>query len=151
MKTKQDKAYQYWFLNIKGFGGKKKTALLQKFGGAENIYREQEKTLRAGAGDDLAERILEARRSWNIFTEYEELCRQKIKFTCYGDDDYPGRLSEIPDPPAVLYYQGHLPGDEIPSVAIIGARACSEYGIYAAKEFGSKLGDRKSTRLNSSH
>ncbi len=140
MKTKQDKAYQYWFLNIKGFGGKKKTALLQKFGGAENIYREQEKTLRAGAGDDLAERILEARRSWNIFTEYEELCRQKIKFTCYGDDDYPGRLSEIPDPPAVLYYQGHLPGDEIPSVAIIGARACSEYGIYAAKEFGSKLG-----------
>ena len=59
MKTKQDKAYQYWFLNIKGFGGKKKTALLQKFGGAENIYREQEKTLRAGAGDDLAERILE--------------------------------------------------------------------------------------------
>lgn len=140
MRTEQEKAYQYWFLNIKGFGRKKKIELLGKMGSAENIYREKESALRAAAGEDQADRIQDAKKSWNIFTEYEKLREQKIRFTCYGDGDYPVRLSEIPDPPAALYYRGHLPSDEIPSVAIIGARACSEYGIYAAKEFGSKLG-----------
>lgn len=139
MKTEREKAYQYWFLNIRGIGRKKKIDLLREMGSAENIYRKQKGVAQA-LGENLADRILEAKENWNIFTEYERLCGQKIKFTCYGDPDYPGRLSEIPDPPCGIYYQGHLPSDEIPSVAIIGARACSEYGIYAAKEFGSKLG-----------
>ena len=136
---KQDKPYQYWLMNIKGPGKKRKTELIGKLGGAKEIYKASEKTLSSLAGEKAAASILEAKKNWDIFTEYEELCRQKIKFTCYGDPDYPGRLLEIPDAPFGLYYQGRLPSDNIPAVALIGARACSEYGIYAAREFGSKL------------
>lgn len=141
MNGKRDKPYQYWLMNIKGFGKKRKISLLRKLGSAEEIFRAGQETLCAAVGETAAGKIRESKSNWDIFTEYETLCGQKIKFTCYGDQDYPGRLSEIPDAPFALYYQGHLPSDEIPAVAIIGARACSEYGVYAAKEFGSKLAE----------
>lgn len=139
MKREQEKPYQYWLMNIKGLGKKRKLKLLQKFGSAETIYRADVGLLKEPAGEKGTEKILEAKRNWHILEEYEALCRQKIKFTCQGDGDYPERLINIPDAPFALYYQGELPSDDIPSVALIGARACSEYGAYAAREFGSKL------------
>lgn len=141
MNGEKDKPYKYWLMNIKGFGKKRKLSLLQKFGSAEEIFAAKEKVLCAVAGETVAGKIQESKKDWDILAEYEKLCGQKIKFTCYGDTDYPERLSEIPDAPFALYYQGHLPSDEIPAVAIIGARACSGYGVYAAKEFGSKLAE----------
>lgn len=141
MRAKQDKPYQYWLMNIKGAAKKKKVYLLQKLGTAQEVHGASEKELRALAGDKAAEKIMESKKIWNILEEYEKLCRQKIKFTCYGDPDYPVRLSEVSDAPFSLYYQGRLPSDRVPSVALIGARACSEYGVFAAKEFGSKLAE----------
>ncbi len=141
MKTENNKPYQYWLMNVKGAGRKRKMELLRKLGSAEAVYDAAEKELAALVGEKAAGRILEAKKDWDILAEYEKLCRQKIKFTCYGDADYPERLSEIPDAPFGLYYMGHLPSDKIPSVALIGARACSEYGMYAAREFGSKLAE----------
>ena len=137
-RTERENSYRYWLMNIKGLG-KKRISLLQKFGGAEEIYRASAGLIRAAAGEKAAAKIAEAKASWDILEEYEKLCGRKIKFTCYGDEDYPARLTEIPDPPFSLYYQGELPDDGMPSAALIGARACSEYGAYAAREFGSKL------------
>ena len=137
-RREQEKPYQYWLMNIKGLGKKRKRKLLREFGSAEEIYRASEGVLRAAA-DGAAEKIFAAKKVWNILEEYEMLCRQKIKFTCWGDKDYPKRLEGIPDAPFCLYYWGSLPSDEKPAVALIGARACSGYGAYAAGEFGSKL------------
>lgn len=139
MNREQEKPYQYWLMNIRGVGKKKKCRLLQELGCAEEIHRASEGMLRALAGEKAAEKILTVKRDWDILGEYEKLCRQKIKFTCYGEEDYPGRLAEIPDAPFSLYYQGRLPSDDLPAAALVGARACSEYGAYAAREFGSKL------------
>lgn len=139
MKEKQEKPYQYWLMNIKGLGKKRKLILLQNFGCAEEIYRASAGALQTLVGEKGAEKILQAKRDWDILEEYAALDRQKIKFTCQGDQDYPGRLLHIPDAPFALYYLGELPSNELPAVALIGARACSEYGAYAAGEFGSKL------------
>lgn len=141
MNGKGDRPYQYWLMNVKGTGKKRKISLLQKLGSAEEIYRAKQEVLSAAIGEAAAEKMQESKKGWNILEEYEKLCRRKINFTCHGDRDYPGRLTEIPDAPFALYYQGHLPSDKVPAVAIIGARACSEYGIYAAREFGSKLAE----------
>ncbi len=56
------------------------------------------------------------------------------------DKKYPGRLREIPDPPKQLYVLGRLPEEHLPSVALIGARDCSEYGRYVALRLGELLG-----------
>lgn len=134
----REKSYQYWLMNIKGLG-KRRRRLLQELGSAEEAYRASAELLQALAGETAAAKILTSKKDWDVPGEYEKLCRQKIKFTCYGDENYPKRLLDIPDPPFSLYYQGKLPEDDIPTAALIGARACSEYGAYAAGEFGSKL------------
>jgi len=48
----------------------------------------------------------------------------------------------IPDAPYGIFYKGTLPSNDILSVAIIGARDCSEYGSYVAGELGRFLGER---------
>jgi len=45
---------------------------------------------------------------------------------------FPTLLKHIHNPPKGLYIRGEIPGDDSPRVAIIGSRACSEYGISAA-------------------
>ena len=54
---------------------------------------------------------------------------------------YPPLLRAIPDPPAVLWLRGEAPPEllEQPSVAIVGARACSSYGRSVARTLGREL------------
>ncbi len=55
------------------------------------------------------------------------------------DPDYPERLRYIPNAPTTLYVKGSLPADDVPSVAIIGARDATDYGLDIARTFGAGL------------
>ncbi len=64
---------------------------------------------------------------------------QEIRELTPLDADYPERLRNIPDPPRTLYVRGSLPPDDMPTVAIIGARSASDYGLQVARSFGRAL------------
>lgn len=49
-----------------------------------------------------------------------------------GDEEYPGLLAEIPDPPPVLFLRGRELGDE-PAVALVGSRAATAVGLETAR------------------
>jgi len=49
-------------------------------------------------------------------------------FTIPSSDDYPRRLRDLCDPPAVLYYRGKLSALSARTVAIVGSRAATPYG-----------------------
>ena len=56
------------------------------------------------------------------------------------DADYPQRLRQLADPPAVLYWRGKkLRVDDEAAIAVVGAREPSEYGRMAAEKFGLEL------------
>lgn len=65
---------------------------------------------------------------------------ERIRKYTPGEEGYPGRLRELPDPPRELYVTGELPPEGQLAVAIVGARDCSEYGRYVAGELGRLLG-----------
>lgn len=49
---------------------------------------------------------------------------------CYDNKNYPQRLREIPDPPAVLYIDGFLPEiDDLVVIGMVGARRASQYAV----------------------
>jgi DNA processing protein len=56
---------------------------------------------------------------------------------CRCEDEYPARLRDLPDPPAVLHMAGD-PGcvgvDD--SVAVVGARRATPYGLTVARDLG---------------
>jgi DNA processing protein len=58
-----------------------------------------------------------------------------------GVAPYPSLLEAIPDPPAALWLRGKAAADVLgrPSVAIVGARACSSYGRSVARSLGREL------------
>lgn len=55
--------------------------------------------------------------------------------------EYPQRLREIPGAPGCLYVVGELPREDVPCVAVVGARECSEYGRGVAAWLGRELGN----------
>ena len=59
----------------------------------------------------------------------------EIQCVKVGDSRYPKKLLNIPEKPKELYYLGNLPREDVPSVAMIGARGCSAYG----KRFAGKI------------
>ena len=58
-----------------------------------------------------------------------------------GSGGYPPLLQSIPDPPPSLWLRGDAPAELLarPSVAIVGARACSSYGRSVARSLAREL------------
>lgn len=56
------------------------------------------------------------------------------------DPDYPPGLLDLADPPSVLFVQGRLPSPGTPSVAVVGTRSASAYGLSFATRLGRDLG-----------
>lgn len=65
--------------------------------------------------------------------------KKEIRRIRKSDAEYPMRLRQIPGAPKELYVIGCLPKEEQPSVAIVGARDCSEYGRKIAAWLGGSL------------
>jgi DNA processing protein len=64
-----------------------------------------------------------------------------FRFVGRSEGDFPSRLAAIHDPPLGLFVRGAAPLGLLdgPSVAIVGARACSPYGTAVALAFGREL------------
>ena len=99
---------------------------------------------------ELAARIKMTDRASEIFASlkkefdaeeiYEKLAQREARFVTPTDAEYPGRLSNIPDPPPALYVRGDLP--EGPSVALVGSRKASPTGLDAARRLAQTLCER---------
>lgn len=61
------------------------------------------------------------------------------------DEAYPRRLLKIKNPPQKLYVEGNEKLLTNKSLAIVGSRNCSEYGIKYTKEFAKELADKNIT------
>lgn len=74
---------------------------------------------------------------------YSELMNSDVKSVTIHDEGYPKRLANIENRPYALFYYGELPADNKKSVAIIGARNCSEYGREMTEVIAEGLGKAK--------
>ena len=89
--------------------------------------------------EGVCARLNKANQAGFISRMIEQMEKKHIRFTYPGDERYPKLLAEIPDPPSVLYYIGQIEPDPELSIAIIGSRHPSKYGIEVAKRFGHEL------------
>lgn len=142
MVRQEQNGYAYWLGSLPGIGDKTIARLLEACKSPEGVYKASwEKLGRILSGRQL-ESLREVKRIWRLKEEYEELKKKGLCFAWLGSREYPERLRNIPDTPFALFYKGRLPENEKLSVAIIGARDCSQYGSYVAKELGQYLGEQ---------
>jgi len=126
---------------VPGVGPRTSRALLERFGSAGRVLDAPEASLRdvAGVGPRLANAIANARREVDAAGE-RDLCRELgVRPIANGAAGYPAKLTEIPDPPALLYVRGAIePADEI-AIALVGSRKCTPYGIRIAEKLAASL------------
>ncbi|MBW3598031.1 MAG: DNA-processing protein DprA [Planctomycetes bacterium] len=124
-----------------GVGPRTRQTLLERFGSPEAVFAAAPSQLREtpGVGAKLCHRLIAARDEIDVEGELA-LCRSKnISLVTLDDDGYPRALKEIPDPPGLLFVRGEtLPADAL-SVAIVGTRHASNYGLRQAGRLASGL------------
>lgn len=144
-KQESDKAYLHWMYQAVGMGNRKLFRELRRLGPAEEIYEMAKKGL---LGEKLsvryqkkAEKLTVSAQKYDVAVRYEEMINRGISFVTIDEESYPAKLASIPDAPCAIYYAGKLPDDRNQSIAVIGARECSEYGRSLAKQFGEMLAE----------
>lgn len=133
--------YMYWLDTIEGLGKTSKINLIQAFGSAKDVYEGRERLVNCILEEKKQQLFWEAKKKKELYREYEKMCDVGIRMLTMYDEGYPEKLRNIPDEPFCIYYRGDLPREELPAVAVVGARECSPYGEYIAQQLGKCLGE----------
>lgn len=139
--------YKYWLHRLPHVADVTIHKLLKEYGNPQQVYdavTNQEKGVIdifncSNRFKNRMTDVTEYTKDYDIDKEYENLIASNIKMVTLDEKEYPDRLKSIELPPYAIYYKGKLPENDIPSVAIIGARDCSEYGTFIANAFGESL------------
>ncbi len=83
--------------------------------------------------------IKKARKNMDVNTELRSARQNKIDIITILDRGYPSNLKNIYDPPAVLYVKGTILECDYNSVAVVGSRRASFYGLSTAQRLSSEL------------
>lgn len=123
--------YWVWLSSVSMASPKARAALIEHYGDPERAFLAPPGEFAALPGISAGEAALFEKRDLSAADRILERCaREQITVLTMQDAAYPRRLMNIFAPPVALYVKGTLPDvDSIPSVAVIGTRKATPYGI----------------------
>jgi DNA processing protein len=126
---------------IEGVGPVRVRQLLEHFGDAPAILSASKTQLlqARGIGEDTAEAIVHWEKSIDLSAELKRIAEFGCHIVALGDAEYPELLRQIYDPPIVLYVKGTLNPKDKNSVAMVGSRMTTHYGIEVARKLAYQL------------
>jgi DNA processing protein len=125
-----DLLYQIALTLVPSIGDVHAKALVNRYGDAQSIFKAKKKDLDAmeGIGTVRAKSI----KDFTDFTSSEEelkfLEKYKITPLFITDENYPKRLLNCYDSPALLYYRGNADLNTSKIISVVGTRNNSDYG-----------------------
>lgn len=134
--------YYFWLTSLPGIGTRKAHLLLDTYGPIEDLYHMKKDEAENLAGFSAKDKLVlsDSKLKENAKIQFEKLKAKRVEFVHLEDDRYPGKLRHIFDAPIGLYVRGELPKAGSRSIAIVGARNCSNYGKEMARYFARELG-----------
>ena len=142
MDKQRETEYLNWLCHVPFFGAVTIRSLYEKVGSFEMIYNIEGRQLQKlyGVSEKAVTEFEKYKKTLDdTRREMEELDKRKIRFITPFDKEYPTRLLHLPDYPMGLYVKGKLPCEDQPAAAVIGARACTEYGRQTAMWISGEL------------
>lgn len=138
-----DLRYKIALLMIKGMNSAKARHIIETFGSARAVFEADKATLLTLPR--IGEAIIAASHDQQLFDragqEMQFMADHHIKALCYGEEDYPHRLLECPDAPAILFELGQPVTEARHVVGIVGTRECTQYGRDITTRFVQELHD----------
>lgn len=126
---------------ISGVGPLARQRLLTQFGTPAGVLSASGGELQRvqGIGPKLAQRIAGAKEEIDVEAQIRLTRENDISILLEASEDYPPLLSEIHDPPGVLFARGQLlPIDQL-AVGIVGTRHATRYGKEQATKLATSL------------
>lgn len=122
--------YQVALTLVPHIGDVNAKTLVNHFGNAEAIFKASKKELEQieGIGTIRAESIKRFKNFKTAEEEIDFIHKFKIKPLFLTDKEYPQRLLNCYDNPAMIYYKGNADLNASKVVTIVGTRSNSEYG-----------------------
>ena len=130
--------YWLWLTELPGLKNQTRLALLRHFPTPEDVYYAdpEEVLLTEGITREQA-KLLEDKDCSGADRILADCQRLDLDILTIQDAGYPNRLRNIYDPPCLLYVRGRLPAfDDEASIAVVGTRDCTPYGISSAEKLG---------------
>ncbi len=92
-----------------------------------------------GIGQEAAVAIAAWESTIDLSGELARIRDYGCRILSQRDDDYPPLLRQIYDPPIVLYVHGQLTAGDKNSIAVVGSRQTTHYGVEVARKLGFQL------------
>ncbi len=126
---------------IEHVGPVRARTLLEHFGEPPKILAasKQELLRVRNIGEETAEAIAGWEKSVDLAGELKRIADFGCHVLIQSDEHYPASLREIYDPPLVLYVKGEITAKDKNSVAIVGSRQTTHYGIETARKLAYQL------------
>lgn len=129
---------------IDGLGSDSLRRLLAEFGPPGAVLAQTASSLARVVGQTKAGAIIAGPSEERLAASIEWLQDENNHLLTLADEDYPKRLLETPDPPAVLYLKGRrslLTSADRAGFAIVGSRNATPGGLLNAESFARLLSD----------
>jgi len=128
------------FNRVPGVGVARFRKLLERFGTlAEAWAAPRDGLALAGLDRRSLEAVTDMQRRLQPERELERARATGATVITWRDAAYPALLSQIPDPPPVLYVKGALPSEDTGAVAMVGTRRATVYGRDVAERLAQDL------------
>jgi DNA processing protein len=126
-----------------GLGPTRGRKLVERFGNAQDIFHASLTELEAeNLQAQSAQHIALGKSLELAHDEFAKAAAAGVQVLCREDALWPARLSEIYDPPLVLYVRGNPAVLSQPGIAVVGTRHPTPYGIGMAERLGCDLAAR---------
>jgi DNA processing protein len=126
-----------------GLGPTRGRKLVERFGNAQDIFHASLTELEAeNLQAQSAQHIALGKSLELAHDEFAKAAAAGVQVLCREDALWPARLSEIYDPPLVLYVRGNPAVLSQPGIAVIGTRHPTPYGIGMAERLACDLAAR---------
>ena len=136
--------YAYWLSALSGLWVSSAHRLLEYAGSFKGVWELSEKELKNPGlkiRPATIRALLSSKDEVRIIREYRQMEEKGIRFYHLKHELYPSRLRFIYDAPIGIYLKGSLPDPTVVSVAIVGARGCSDYGRTSTRQLGMRLAE----------
>jgi DNA processing protein len=115
--------------------------LLVAHGSPQAVLDASVSALRKTVSGPVATAIADGAPEHYVQTGLRWLIEEHNHLVTLADEDYPGSLLQLTDPPPVLYVKGRTDLLNRPSIAIVGSRNATPQGMATARAFALALSD----------
>ena len=148
MRLSQEQREWLTLAMVPGVGSTHFIRLLARFRSPGEVLRAGEGALAGVVRPALAKQIAQYADVVDIDDQERRMAEYEVELVTLNDTLYPPRLGEIYDPPLVLFTRGKLLEEDENSVAVVGTRRATPYGIRMAEKLGRELAARGVTVIS---